>query len=79
MERTAVAIDEVIDVVGRGTLGAVPEMSAEGVAGPRQAGKRRKKGGQGAEVEVPAYEGKLSSRRIASAGRGRGVWRRGDC
>jgi len=87
VERTEMAIDEVIDVVGRATLGAVLEMSAEGVAGPKQAGKkraegsvawyghqagqvylsdrkvrverprlRRREGGQGAEVEVPAYE-----------------------
>ena len=45
VERTEMAIDEVIDVVGRATLGAVLEMSAEGVAGPKQAGKKREEGG----------------------------------
>jgi hypothetical protein len=44
VERTEMAIDEVIDEVGRATLGAVLEMSAEGVAGPKQAGKRREEG-----------------------------------
>ena len=44
VERTEVAIDEVIDVVGRATIGAVLEMSAEGVAGPKQAGKKREEG-----------------------------------
>ena len=46
VERTGVAIDEVIQVMGRATIEAVLEMSAEGVAGPKQAGKAR---------EVPAY------------------------
>ena len=44
VERTEVAIDEVIDVEGRATIGAVLEMSAEGVAGAKQAGKRREEG-----------------------------------
>ena len=44
VERTEMAIDEVIDVVGRSTIGAVLEMSAEGVAGAKQAGKRREEG-----------------------------------
>ncbi len=96
VERTEMAIDEVIDEVGRATLGAVLEMSAEGVAGPKQAGKRReegsvvwygrqagqvhlsdrkvrverprlrrKEGGQGAEVEVPAYEAMQRPGRLA--------------
>jgi len=96
VERTEMAIDEVIDVVGRATLGAVLEMSAEGVAGPKQAGKkreegsvawyghqrgqvylsdrkirvqrprlRRREGGQGAEVDVPAYEAMQRPGRLA--------------
>ena len=86
VERAELAIDEVIGVMGRATIEAVLEMSAEGVAGPKQAGKtraeadtvwygrqggqvylsdrkvrvdrprlRRRGGGEGAEVEVPAY------------------------
>jgi transposase-like protein len=96
VERTEVAIDEVIDVVGRATIGAVLEMSAEGVAGAKQAGKRReeggvvwygrqggqvylsdrkvrvdrprlrrREGGQGGEVEVPAYEAMQRPGRVA--------------
>ena len=86
VERTELAIDEVIQVMGRATIEAVLEMSAEGVAGPKQSGKareegstvwygrqnglvylsdrkirierprlRERNGGQGGEVEVPAY------------------------
>jgi transposase-like protein len=86
VERAELAIDEVIGVMGRATIEAVLEMSAEGVAGPKQAGKtraeadavwygrqggqvylsdrkvrvdrprlRRRAGGEGGEVEVPAY------------------------
>jgi putative transposase len=86
VERTELAIDEVIQVMGRATIEAVLEMSAEGVAGPKQSGKtrtdgdpvwygrqgghvylsdrkirierprlRERSGGEGAEVEVPAY------------------------
>ena len=38
VEQTEVAIDEVIQVMGRATIEAVLEMSAEGVAGVKQAG-----------------------------------------
>jgi len=41
VERTELAIDEVIQVMGRATIEAVLEMSAEGVAGPKQSGKTR--------------------------------------
>ena len=41
VEQTEVAIAEVIQVMGRATIEAVLEMSAEGVAGPKQAGRSR--------------------------------------
>ena len=44
VERTELAIDEVIAVMGRATLEAVLAMSAEGVAWPKQAGKARPAG-----------------------------------
>ena len=44
VERTELAIDEVITVMGRATIEAVLAMSAEGVAGPKQAGKARPAG-----------------------------------
>ena len=43
VEQTEVAIDEVIQVMGRATIEAVLEMSAEGVAGVKQAGRSRAK------------------------------------
>lgn len=86
VDRAELAIDEVIEVIGRATIEAVLDMSAEAVAGPKQAGRargdedvvwygrqggqvylsdrklqlerprlRRKGGGEGGEVEVPAY------------------------
>ena len=44
VERTELAVDEVIEVMGRSTIEAVLAMSAEGVAGPKQAGKARPAG-----------------------------------
>ena len=44
VERTELAIDEVVQVMGRATIEAVLEMSAEGVAGPKQSGKARADG-----------------------------------
>ena len=41
VEQTEVAIDEVIQVMGRATIEAVLEMSAEGVAGVKQPGRRQ--------------------------------------
>ena len=41
VEHAEFAIDEVIEVMGRATIEAVLEMSAEGVAGPKQAGRSR--------------------------------------
>ena len=43
VEQTEVAIDEVIQVMGRATIEAVLEMSAEGVAGPKQAAGHERK------------------------------------
>lgn len=47
VERAELAIDEVIEVVGRATIEAVLEMSAEALAGPKQAGKAREDGRAG--------------------------------
>jgi len=44
VEQAELAIDEVIEVMGRATIEAVLEMSAEGVAGPKQAGRARAEG-----------------------------------
>jgi hypothetical protein len=63
VERTELAIDEVIQGMGRATIEAVLEMSAEGVAGPKQSGKAREDG-------APAWYGRqggqvyLSDRKV---------------
>ena len=44
VEQAELAIDGVIEVMGRATIEAVLDMSAEGVAGPKQAGKSRDAG-----------------------------------
>ena len=44
VEHTELAIDEVVQVMGRATIEAVLEMSAEGVAGPKQSGTAREEG-----------------------------------
>jgi putative transposase len=44
IEHAQVAIDEVIDVVGRATIQTVLQMSAEQVAGPKQQGKKTDRG-----------------------------------
>jgi len=41
VETAELAIDDVVEVVGRATIEAVLEMSAQGVAGPKQAGRVR--------------------------------------
>lgn len=41
VDRAQLAIDKVIEVMGRATIEAVLEMSAEAVAGPKQAGRAR--------------------------------------
>ncbi len=56
VERTELAIDEVVQVMGRATIEAVHEMSAEGVAGPKQSGKAREEGSIGL-VRSPAGSG----------------------
>jgi putative transposase len=40
VETAQTAIDELVDVMGRATIEAILRMSAEGVAGPRQQGKK---------------------------------------
>ncbi len=47
VERAELAIDEVIEVMGRATIEAVLDMSAEALAGPKQAGKARENGRAG--------------------------------
>ena len=76
VEQAELAIDEVIEVMGRATIEAVLEMSAEGVAGPKQASRAREEG------EAVWYGGRAvrstcRSGRFASSGRGSGDGTRG--
>lgn len=78
VERAEVAIDEVIDVMGRATIEAVLEMSAEGVAGPKQAGKARAAdatvwyGRQGGQVYLSDRKVRVDRPRLRRRDRGQG-------
>jgi transposase-like protein len=97
IEQAECAVDELVDVMGRATIEAVLRMSAEGVAGPRQQGrksdrevywhgcqlgrvalrerqlrvekprlrKKKRRAGETAEVEIPAYEAMRKDSRLA--------------
>ena len=98
LEKGERAIDEVIDVMGRATVEAVLQMSAEKVAGPKEQGRRdadrelywhgvqagrvalkerqlrvtkprlrkkRPRGGESGEVEIPAYTALQADRPLA--------------
>ena len=71
VERAEMAIDEVIDVMGRATIEAVLDMSAEALAGPKQAGKARTEG-EAAWYGRQGGQVYLAERRCAWSGRGCG-------
>jgi putative transposase len=76
VERTELAIDEVIQVMGRATIEAVLEMSAEGVAGPKQSGKAREAGApvwygrQQGQVYLSDRKVRIERPRLRHRGRG---------
>lgn len=78
VERAELAIDEVIGVMGRATIEAVLEMSAEGVAGPKQAGKARGEcepvwyGRQGGQVYLSNRKIRVERPRLRRRGAGAG-------
>ena len=82
VEQTEVAIDEVIQVMGRATIEAVQvEMSAEGVAGVKQAGRSRAEDDtvdgmdrQGGVVYLSDRKVRVERPRLRRRGR-RGGWR----
>ena len=78
VERTELAIDEVIEVVGRATVEAVLGLSAEALAGPKQAGRRRGAGealwygSQGGQVYLSDRKVRVERPRLRAKGRGAG-------
>ena len=83
VERAEMAIDEVIDVMGRATIEAVLDMSAEALAGPKQACKARTGGEaawygrQGGQVVPRGAEGARGAAAAADERPGRGRRARG--
>ena len=78
VEQTEVVIDEVIQVMGRATIEAVLEMSAEGVAGVKQAGRSRAEddtvwyGRQGGVVYLSDRKVRVGRPRLRRRGAGEG-------
>jgi transposase-like protein len=78
VERTELAIDEVIEVVGRATVEAVLGLSAEALAGPKQAGRARGAGeavwygSQGGQVYLSDRKVRVERPRLRVKGRGEG-------
>ena len=78
VERAEMAIDEVIDVMGRATIEAVLDMSAEALAGPEQAGKARTEGEaawygrQGGQVYLAERKVRVERPRLRTKGQGEG-------
>ena len=78
VERTELAIDEVIEVVGRATVEAVLGLSAEGLAGPKQAGRARGAeeavwyGSQRGQVYLSDRKVRVERPRLRVKGRGEG-------
>ena len=76
VERAEMAIDEVIDVMGRATIEAVLDMSAEALAGPKQAGKARTEGEaawygrQGGQVYLAERKVRVERPRLRTKGQG---------
>jgi transposase-like protein len=78
VERADIAIDEVIGVMGRATIEAVLEMSAGGVAGPKQRGKAREPeavvwyGRQDGQVYLSDRKLRVKRPRLRKQGQGKG-------
>jgi transposase-like protein len=78
VEQADIAIDEVIGVMGRATIEAVLEMSAGGVAGPKQRGKAREPeavvwyGRQDGQVYLSDRKLRVKRPRLRKQGQGKG-------
>lgn len=76
IEQSRMAVDELIDVVGRAVIEAVLELSAEQVAGPRSQGRRRQGvgwyGRQRGRVRLKERKLSVDRPRLRRRGRGAG-------
>ena len=78
VEQAELAIDEVIEVMGRATIETVLELSAQAVAGPKQAGKARGEGEaawygrQGGQVYLSDRKIRVQRPRLRRRGEGEG-------
>jgi len=77
IEQAEMAVDELIDVMGRATIEAVLLMSAEQVAGPRRPGKKsgevRWYGSQGGVVNLSERKLRVCKPRLRRKGKGEGL------
>ncbi|MFQ5917955.1 MAG: transposase [Candidatus Binatia bacterium] len=77
IERTEIALDEVIDVAGRATIEAILELSAQQVAGEKHPGKKgsevRWHGRQGGVVSLSERQVRVSRPRLRMKGKGKGA------
>ena len=69
VEQAQCAIDDLVDVMGRATIEAVPQMSAEQLAGPKQQGKKSDRdvvyhGSQSGRVKLGERQLKVSKPRL---------------
>lgn len=76
IEDSRLAVDELIDVMGRASVEAVLELSAQQVAGPPQQGKARataivRHGTQAGRVFLKERQLKVNKPRLRKKGRGR--------
>jgi hypothetical protein len=77
IEQSRLAIDELIDIMGRASLEAVLELSAQQVAGPPQQGRTREgdivwHGTQPGRVRLQERQIKVNKPRLRKKGRGAG-------
>jgi putative transposase len=77
IEQAEMAVDELIDVMGRATIEAVLLMSAQQVAGPREPGKKggevRWYGSQGGVVSLSERKLRVTKPRLRRKGKGAGL------
>lgn len=76
IEASRMAIDELIDILGRASIEAVLQLSAQSVAGAKQQGRKREEigwhGTQSGSVRLPDRKIRVRKPRLRKKGQGRG-------